>query len=126
VDKGILGRSDYYNNINNWLITMRDSVEKYKAALEDVKKYSVELAAITAENNGKVHLSTVETSADYLRERSALIKEIEDVLKANGDDTSKAVDMADAYLSENFRNLYLYYNEYAQAIEDFRKQIKDE
>lgn len=57
-----------------WLDGMSDAVERYKQAQEDLKKYSTEVAAITAEGTGTVDFSNVENANQYLEQRLALIQ----------------------------------------------------
>ena len=58
----------------SWLGQMKDSVERYQAALEDVSKYSTELTAITAAGTGTVDFSDVQNANQYLEQRLALIQ----------------------------------------------------
>ena len=66
--------SEYYQNMLSWLDQMKDSVERYQAALEDVSKYSTELTAITAAGTGTVNFSDVQNANQYLEQRLALIQ----------------------------------------------------
>lgn len=66
--------SEYYQNMLSWLDQMKDSVERYQAALEDVSKYSTELTAITAAGTGTVDFSDVQNANQYLEQRLALIQ----------------------------------------------------
>jgi len=106
-----------------WLDGMSDAVERYKQAQEDLKKYSTEVAAITAEGTGKVDFSDVQNVNQYLEQRLALIQEIQAMLDKNGDTTSDAAAMADTYLRDNFRTLYTQYSDAADYIEQIRKKF---
>ena len=128
IDKGeltedqVLG-SEYYKRITEWLNKMTDSVEHYKAALQDIQKYSAELASFTAIGTGSVDLQDIQTANEYLEQRAILIQEIQQLLDQQGNTTANAADMADAYLRENYRNLFVQYDEARRYIEQIREQF---
>ena len=118
--------SKYYTNMVKWLDGMSESVERYRKAQEDLKKYSTEVTAITAEGTGTVDFSNIENANQYLEQRLALIQQIQAELDAKGDTASDATAMADTYLRDNFRALYTQFDEYAQAIQKIRERFSDE
>ena len=120
-----LQNSEYYQNMLSWLDQMKDSVERYQDALKDVAKYSTELAAITAMGTGSVDLSNIENANQYLEQRLVLIQEIQAMLDEKGDTTSDASAMTDAYLRDNFKELYAQYSEGANYIQQIREKFGD-
>lgn len=113
--------SEYYKDAVKWLQQMNEAVEKYRDALEDISRYSTELTAITSSD---VDLTNIETTNDYLRQRAQLIKQIQQMLDRQGDIESNAADMADAYIRENYRNLYVQYDQARKYIEELRNKFR--
>ena len=121
-----LSESEYYQNMLDYLERMEPAITHYRDALKDVAKYQTELDAITAQSNNIINLKNVKTANDYLKQRQKLIKQIQATLDANGDTEANASDMADAYLRDNFRNLYNRFDEAANLIEDVRERFGEE
>ena len=77
---------------------------------------------MTAEENGVINFNSdnIANANSYLKERVALIQEIQDKL---GKTKEEATDMADVYLRENFRSLYTQFDEYVKIIDNFKEQF---
>ena len=122
LDPTVLQNSQLFQHLKEWLDQMGPAIADYKAAIEDVKKYQTELAAMTAEENGVINFNSdnIANANSYLKERVALIQEIQDKL---GKTKEEATDMADVYLRENFRSLYTQFDEYVKIIDNFKEQF---
>lgn len=100
----------------DWVSKMTESVAQYKAAIEDVKKYSAELTALT--NN--INFSETDDFTTYLEKRQFLIQRIQTELQKTAEE---AEAMADTFLSTNYRDLFVSFNEGSKYIEDLRTSL---
>lgn len=110
--------SEYYKNAIAWLEKMQPAIQKYRQAQQDLTKYQTQLNILrTAE------LNNIETANDYLEQRQNIINAIQQVLNVNNDKTSNAEDMADTYLRDNYRKLYVQFDETSQYIQKVKQKI---
>ena len=112
--------SELYQKNLAWLNKMSDSVEKYKTALKDAQKYQNELNILTSTN---INLDNIRTVNQYLEQRNKIIKELKARNTQYNDE--QAANVADAYLRENHRQLFIQFDQTSKYITKIQDQIND-
>ena len=115
-------KSEYYNQMVDFLGKFSEIVEQYRQAQADVKFYQEDLAGYTAEVSGAVSFAAedVQNAADYIKQREALINYYRNSEEMQGKSEEQLSAAADAFIQLNHKKLYNQYNE----LVDFSKQVE--
>lgn len=117
--------SEAYNGVRDWLNKMKDDVEAYKKAQQDLDKYASQYAETTARLNSEMKVSDVQTYEDFKKYRDEYIDQLKKVFKEEGIKKSdkEIGEMADNYLKQ-LGDLETFVDQYNVG-EKLKKQFKD-
>ena len=117
--------SEAYNGVRDWLNKMKDDVEAYKKAQQDLDKYASQYAETTARLNSEMKVSDVKTYEDFKKYRDEYVDQLKKVFKEEGIKKSdkEIGEMADNYLKQ-LGDLETFVDQYNVG-EKLKKQFKD-
>ena len=117
--------SEAYNGVRDWLNKMKDDVEAYKKAQQDLDKYASQYAETTARLNSEMKVSDIQTYEDFKKYRDEYIDQLKKVFKEEGIKKSdkEIGEMADNYLKQ-LGDLETFVDQYNVG-EKLKKQFKD-
>lgn len=119
INKNKIDVSDdsFYKAANDWRIQMEQSIKNYKEASESI-------AAFTAQTKGLESNSfdNVQTATQYIQKRQEFIDTIKKQFETQGID-SDPQKAADEYLKQYFKDLYLQFDDFSDAVKRFRQEF---
>lgn len=119
INKNKIDVSDdsFYKAANDWRIQMDQSIKNYKEANESI-------AAFTAQTKGLESNSfdNVQTATQYIQKRQEFIDTIKKQFETQGID-SDPQKAADEYLKQYFKDLYLQFDDFSDAVKKFRQEF---
>lgn len=99
---------------------LRQDAEAYRASQEEFEQADGELKAWQYENNAKTNFYGVQNANDYINEKNKLIGSLEKDLNKEPEEAEK---IADAFLRNNFKQLYSQFQELASYADKLKERF---
>ena len=107
----------FYKQATEWLEKMDQSIQSYRQANQSIASFSTQVKGL--ESNS---FDNVQTATQYIQKRQEFIDTIKKQFETQGID-SDPQKAADEYLKQYFKDLYLQFDDFSDAVKRFRQEF---
>lgn len=112
--------SEYYKRMKEWRDRMKESVEAYKAATEDIQKYSAQLAVIQTD------FYNVDSLEDYEKKIAEVSAKLEEQGVENPEQVARSYAIANSEIAKSYDNQLKLISEFGDKWQDLtNEQIRN-
>ena len=107
----------FYKQATEWLEKMDQSIQSYRQANQSIASFSTQVKGL--ESNS---FDNIQTATQYIQKRQEFIDTIKKQFETQGID-SDPQKAADEYLKQYFKDLYLQFDDFSDAVKRFRQEF---